>query len=157
MKINYGSIIESVETFDIRFPTSLEGNGSDAMHSDPDYSVCYVVIKTSDNISGFGMTFTLGKGTNIVCTAVDSMKFLLEKQKLDDILNDFGTFWRKLTSESQLRWVRTSSVKAARAQKLLFLVGSRERRRSSRCLSYHQCNLGSLGTVGRKASVEIVD
>lgn len=60
MKINYGKTITSVEAFDVRFPTSLEGNGSDASHTDPDYSVCYVVITTSDNLKGFGMTFTLG-------------------------------------------------------------------------------------------------
>lgn len=111
MKINYGSTIESVETFDVRFPTSLEGNGSDAMHDDPDYSLCYVAIKTSNNVTGYGMTFTLGKGTNIVCTAVETMKYILEKQKLDDIYSNFGVFWRKLTSESQLRWVRTSCAK----------------------------------------------
>lgn len=105
MKINYGSAIEKVEAFDVRFPTSLEGDGSDAIHTDPDYSVCYVVISTSDGKKGFGMTFTLGKGTNIVCTAVDAMKFLLEGEKLDDIFGGFGMFWRKLTSESQLRWV----------------------------------------------------
>lgn len=105
MRIDYGSVIESVETFDIRFPTSLDGGGSDAIHSDPDYSVCYVIIKTSDGFIGNGMTFTLGKGTNIVCTAVETMKFLVENQKLDDILGDFGMFWRTLTSESQLRWV----------------------------------------------------
>jgi L-fuconate dehydratase len=57
-------------------------------------------------MKGHGMTFTLGKGTNIVCTCVESMKFLLENQELDLILKDFGVFWRKLTSESQLRWVR---------------------------------------------------
>lgn len=111
MKINYGSTIKSVETFDVRFPTSLEGNGSDAMHDDPDYSLCYVAIKTSNNVTGYGMTFTLGKGTNIVCTAVETMKYILEKQKLDDIYSNFGVFWRKLTSESQLRWVRTSFAK----------------------------------------------
>lgn len=64
-----------------------------------------VIITTSEGDKGHGMTFTLGKGTNIVCTAVESMKFLLENQELDVILNDFGMFWRKLTSESQLRWV----------------------------------------------------
>jgi L-fuconate dehydratase len=106
MKFNYGSKITSVEAFDIRFPTSLGGDGSDAIHTDPDYSVCYVVITTNDDKKGFGMTFTLGKGTNIVCTAVEEMKFLLVDQSVDSILKDFGLFWRKLTSESQLRWVR---------------------------------------------------
>lgn len=111
MKINYGSIIENVQSFDIRFPTSLEGDGSDAVHSDPDYSVCYVVITTSNNVKGYGMTFTLGKGTNIVCSAVDTLKFLLEKQPIDGIFSDFGCFWRKLTSESQLRWVSNNVKK----------------------------------------------
>lgn len=45
MKINYGKFIKNFEVFDIRFPTSLSGDGSDAIHSDPDYSVCYVVSK----------------------------------------------------------------------------------------------------------------
>lgn len=112
MRIDYGSVIESVETFDVRFPTSLEEAGSDAVHTDPDYSVCYVIITASDGLKGHGMTFTLGKGTNIVCTAVESMKFLLENQQLDEILGDFGMFWRKLTSESQLRWVRKRKLKS---------------------------------------------
>lgn len=60
MKINYGVTIKKVEAFDVRFPTSLTGDGSDAVHSDPDYSVCYVVITTTNNLKGYGMTFTLG-------------------------------------------------------------------------------------------------
>lgn len=68
--------------------------------------LCFKVILTTSNaMKGHGMTFTLGKGTNIVCTAVESMKFLLENEELDKIFKDFGSFWRKLTSESQLRWV----------------------------------------------------
>lgn len=98
-------MIESVQVIDIRFPTSLEGNGSDAIHTDPDYSVAYVVLTTNDNLKGYGMTFTLGKGTQIVCTAVDALKFLLEKQPLKEVFGNFGLFWRKLTSEPQLRWL----------------------------------------------------
>lgn len=51
------------------------------------------------------MTFTLGRGTNIVCTAVESMKYLVENQNLDEIYSNFGLFWKKLTNESQLRWL----------------------------------------------------
>lgn len=43
MKINYNETIKTVEAFDIRFPTSLSGNGSDAIHLDPDYSECAVI------------------------------------------------------------------------------------------------------------------
>uniref|UniRef100_A0A5F9CFX2 Mitochondrial enolase superfamily member 1 n=1 Tax=Oryctolagus cuniculus TaxID=9986 RepID=A0A5F9CFX2_RABIT len=52
---------------DVRFPTSLGGHGSDAMHTDPDYSAAYVVIETDagDGLAGCGITFTLGKGTEV--------------------------------------------------------------------------------------------
>ena len=43
---NYSGIsIKSIVVKDIRFPTSLEQHGSDAMHTDPDYSCAYVIIK----------------------------------------------------------------------------------------------------------------
>uniref|UniRef100_A0A4W4DTX5 Mitochondrial enolase superfamily member 1 n=1 Tax=Electrophorus electricus TaxID=8005 RepID=A0A4W4DTX5_ELEEL len=50
---------------DVRFPTSLEQHGSDAMHSDPDYSVAYVVVETDADLKGYGLTFTVGRGTEI--------------------------------------------------------------------------------------------
>lgn len=34
-------------------------------HTDPDYSAAYVVIDTDCGLKGFGLTFTLGKGTEI--------------------------------------------------------------------------------------------
>ncbi|KAG5680385.1 hypothetical protein PVAND_009894 [Polypedilum vanderplanki] len=105
MKINYREIIKSVEALDIRFPTSLQQDGSDAVHTDPDYSAAYVIITTESGKKGYGMTFTLGRGTNIVCTAIDTMKFLLENKSLDDIYGNFSSFWRQLTSEPQLRWL----------------------------------------------------
>jgi hypothetical protein len=64
-----------------------------------------VIVTTQKGTKGYGMTFTLGRGTNIVCTAIETMKFLLENQSLDEIYGNFGAFWRKLTSEPQLRWV----------------------------------------------------
>ena len=67
--------------------------------------MAYVVLKTNDVQQGYGLTFTLGRGNNIVVTAIETMKHLIVGQNLDDILNDFAGFWRKLTSESQLRWV----------------------------------------------------
>uniref|UniRef100_A0A8C3AWI1 Mitochondrial enolase superfamily member 1 n=1 Tax=Cyclopterus lumpus TaxID=8103 RepID=A0A8C3AWI1_CYCLU len=58
--------ITSLTVRDVRFPTSLEQHGSDAMHTDPDYSVAYVVLDTDCGLKGFGLTFTVGKGTEIV-------------------------------------------------------------------------------------------
>lgn len=51
------------------------------------------------------MTFTLGRGTEVVIQAVKSMKYLVENRNLKQIYGNFGKFWRELTSESQLRWI----------------------------------------------------
>ncbi|XP_068976272.1 mitochondrial enolase superfamily member 1-like [Bombus flavifrons] len=98
-------LITEVEVKDIRFPTSLLADGSDAMHTDPDYSCAYVVIKTNKGIEGYGLTFTLGRGTEIVVQACKSMSYLVKGQNVNEIFTHFGSFWRKLTSESQLRWI----------------------------------------------------
>ena len=42
--------IISIETKDIRFPTSKTLDGSDAMNKDPDYSAAYVIIKTESKL-----------------------------------------------------------------------------------------------------------
>ena len=100
------SIIEDVSVTDVRFPTSLEAHGSDAMHKDPDYSAAYVVLTVSGlEFRGHGFAFTLGRGTDVVASAIRSLVPLLLKKPLLDIFTDFGGFWRALTSESQLRWI----------------------------------------------------
>ncbi|XP_077991300.1 mitochondrial enolase superfamily member 1-like [Glandiceps talaboti] len=103
----YSCIVTQVEVKDVRFPTSLEAHGSDAMHTDPDYSCAYIVISTdsSNGKQGHGMTFTLGRGTQIVVMAAKTLASLVIGQKLSDIYDNFGGFWRKLTSESQMRWL----------------------------------------------------
>ncbi|XP_017887328.1 mitochondrial enolase superfamily member 1-like [Ceratina calcarata] len=98
-------LITDVDVKDIRFPTSLLADGSDAMHTDPDYSCAYVTIKTNKGIEGYGLTFTLGRGTEIVVQACKSMSYLVKNQNVTEIFENFGSFWRKLTSESQLRWI----------------------------------------------------
>ncbi|XP_015588045.1 mitochondrial enolase superfamily member 1 [Cephus cinctus] len=97
--------ITEMDVRDLRFPTSLLADGSDAMHADPDYSCAYVTIKTDNGVSGHGMTFTLGRGTEIVVEACKSMSRLVKGERADEIFANFGSFWRKLTSDSQLRWI----------------------------------------------------
>ncbi|XP_034562196.1 mitochondrial enolase superfamily member 1 [Notolabrus celidotus] len=97
--------ILSVTTRDVRFPTSQEQHGSDAMHTDPDYSVAYVVIDTDSGLKGFGITFTLGKGTEIVVRAVEALAGLVVGKSLQEIVSDFRGFYRLLTSDSQMRWL----------------------------------------------------
>ncbi|XP_068160575.1 mitochondrial enolase superfamily member 1 isoform X1 [Antennarius striatus] len=90
---------------DVRFPTSLEKHGSDAMHTDPDYSVAYVVIDTDVGMKGFGLTFTLGKGTDIVVSAVKILAGLVVGKSLQEIVSDFRGFYRLLSNDGQMRWL----------------------------------------------------
>ncbi|XP_053688676.1 mitochondrial enolase superfamily member 1-like [Sabethes cyaneus] len=97
--------ITTLDAKDIRWPTSLGAHGSDAMHTDPDYSCVYVTINTAEGTYGNGLTFTLGRGTDIVLLAVKAMKCHVENRTTASIYGNFASFWRDLTSESQLRWI----------------------------------------------------
>ena len=92
---------------DIRFPTSHALDGSDAMHPDPDYSAAYVVLVTdrSDGLSGHGLTFTCGRGTELCVAAAHSLAPLVRGKTLEEITGNMAAFWRSLTSDGQLRWV----------------------------------------------------
>ncbi|XP_067323556.1 mitochondrial enolase superfamily member 1 isoform X2 [Anolis sagrei] len=99
--------ITALTVSDVRFPTSLDHHGSDAMHPDPDYSAAYVVIQTDapDGLKGYGLTFTLGKGTEVVACAIGALSAHVINRDLDEIISDFRGFYRQLTSDGQLRWI----------------------------------------------------
>ncbi|XP_074843456.1 mitochondrial enolase superfamily member 1 isoform X3 [Carettochelys insculpta] len=102
-----GGRITGLAVSDIRFPTSLEHHGSDAMHPDPDYSAAYVIIETDacDGLRGYGLTFTLGKGTEVVVCAVNALSIHVVNKNLEEIVSDFRGFYRQLTNDGQLRWI----------------------------------------------------
>ncbi|MCA9289858.1 MAG: hypothetical protein KDA25_01950, partial [Phycisphaerales bacterium] len=98
--------LTGVETFDLRFPTSDDHDGSDAMHPDPDYSAAYVVLHTSTpGLDGHGLTFTIGRGNELCVAAVQALAPIIIGRTLDEITDDFAGWWRRITSDSQLRWV----------------------------------------------------
>ncbi|PYP26717.1 MAG: fuconate dehydratase [Gemmatimonadetes bacterium] len=99
--------ITRVDVHDIRFPTSQERDGSDAMNPDPDYSAAYVVLRTDhrDGSAGHGLTFTIGRGNELCVAAVHALAPLVQGLTLEQIKTDMGRFWRRLTGDSQLRWV----------------------------------------------------
>lgn len=100
------SRITGLRMIDVRFPTSLSLDGSDAMNPDPDYSACYVVLETDDPaLSGHGLTFTIGRGNEICIAAIEAMRHLIIGLDLDWISEDAGRFWRHITGDSQLRWI----------------------------------------------------
>lgn len=96
--------ITDVRVRDIRFPTSLEMDGSDALNLG-DYSATYVTVVTDTGLTGDGLTFTNGRGNEIVLAAVHALKHHVVGRRLDDILADFRGFYRDLTVDRQLRWL----------------------------------------------------
>ncbi len=98
--------ISAARTLDVRFPTSRFLDGSDAMNPDPDYSAAYVILETNDPcLSGHGLAFTLGRGTELVVHAIEALAPKLIGRSLDGIENDLGGFWRDLVGDSQMRWL----------------------------------------------------
>jgi L-fuconate dehydratase len=98
--------ITDVVARDIRFPTSENLVGSDAMNQDPDYSAAYVVLKTDTaDLQGHGPTFTIGRGNELCVAAIDALAPLLLGRTLESFTEDMGAFWRHITGDSQLRWV----------------------------------------------------
>jgi len=97
--------IRDLEVLDIRFPTSRTGAGADAMHTDPDYSAAYVILKTDGGLEGHGLTFTIGRGNEICAAAIHAFRHHVVGQVLGDITHDLGGFWQRLAGDSQLRWL----------------------------------------------------
>jgi L-fuconate dehydratase len=99
--------ITSIETRDIRFPTSRTLDGSDATNLDPDYSAAYVILRTDSpvGLEGHGLTFTIGRGNDICCTAIESLGALLIGRTLESFTADMGAFWNLVTGDSQFRWL----------------------------------------------------
>ena len=91
---------------DVRFPTSKDLTGSDAIHTDPDYSATYVTVFTSDNnLKGFGIAFTIGKGNDIVAACIKHFFPLFIGKTLDELETDIGKLWFQCVDHSQLRWL----------------------------------------------------
>jgi L-fuconate dehydratase len=101
------SRIVAIDTYDIRFPTSRELDGSDAMNPNPDYSAAYVVVRTDDQdgLEGHGFAFTIGRGNDVQVAAIRALAPFLVGLPLLDTLADMGGTWRLLVHDPQLRWL----------------------------------------------------
>ena len=97
--------ITDLSVLDLRFPTSKAQVGSDAVHTDPDYSAAYVILETDAGLEGHGLTFTVGRGNEVCAAAIEAYRHLVVGRDLRDITSDFGGFWHSLAGESQLRWL----------------------------------------------------
>jgi L-fuconate dehydratase len=97
--------INRVRVIDLRFPTSREHIGSDAVNKDPDYSAAYCILETDGGISGHGLTFTLGRGTDLVVSALKYLCSHVEGRTLDSITANLNGFYLELTGDTQYRWL----------------------------------------------------
>ncbi|WP_114558377.1 L-fuconate dehydratase [Desertihabitans aurantiacus] len=97
------STITGVEVSDLRFPTSLDAAGSDAMNVDADYSAAYLRIVTDGPLYGCGFTFTIGRGNEVVCAAIRAWADRLVGRDADTL--DPTALYRELKTDSQLRWL----------------------------------------------------
>ncbi len=99
-------LITAVDVVDVRFPTSLTADGSDAMNKDGDYSAAYVVLHTdADGLEGYGFTFTIGRGNDLVALAALQRGEPLVGLDVDAVVGDLGGTYRRLQSDSQVRWL----------------------------------------------------
>lgn len=97
--------ITGLSTFDLRFPTSVSLDGSDAMNPDPDYSAAYVIVDTDEGLEGHGLTFTIGRGNEVVVAAIKALEGRVTGLDADWVRENPGRFWRHVTGDSQLRWI----------------------------------------------------
>lgn len=95
--------VTDLRVHDVRFPTSVRLDGSDAMNPDPDYSAAYVEMHSDDGMTGYGHCFTIGRGNDLCVAAIQAHAPLVVGREID--LDDLGEFGRRLTRDSQLRWL----------------------------------------------------
>ncbi|KAK7044886.1 L-galactonate dehydratase [Favolaschia claudopus] len=97
--------ITGYEIHDVRFPTSLTGDGTDAMNTECDYSSAYITLKTASDLVGHGMTFTIGRGNDIVCIAIQEVANRLVGKETEELFANMGKTWDFMLADPQLRWI----------------------------------------------------
>ncbi len=98
-------LITAVRVVDLRFPTSQHQIGSDAVNKDPDYSAAYCILETNSVFEGHGLTFTLGRGTDLVVQALRYLSRYIVNRTLSSLTDDLCAFSRQLTDDTQFRWL----------------------------------------------------
>ncbi|MBS4102200.1 enolase C-terminal domain-like protein [Tsukamurella paurometabola] len=100
-------VFTGFRTLDVRFPTSAELDGSDAMNVDPDYSAAYLILETDagDGLEGHGFVFTIGRGNDVQRAAIEALAPYVLGRDVDAVLADLGGMWREMVYDAQLRWL----------------------------------------------------
>jgi L-fuconate dehydratase len=75
------------------------------MNTNCDYSAAYVSLYTDSNLVGHGMTFTIGRGNDIVCQAIRAVAGRIANKEIESLFADMGKTWDYLVGDPQLRWI----------------------------------------------------
>ncbi|ADJ43645.1 mandelate racemase [Amycolatopsis mediterranei S699] len=97
--------IIGMEVLDVRFPTSKELDGSDAMNPDPDYSAAYVVLHADGGPDGYGLAFTIGRGNDVQAAAIRALAPHVVGREVPEDAAALGDLSRTLVGDSQFRWL----------------------------------------------------
>lgn len=98
-------MVISLDVRDVRFPTSAELDGSDAMNRDPDYSAAYLTLRTDEGPDGHGLAFTIGRGNEVQAAAIRALAPHVVGREVEGLCADLGAFYLELVGDSQLRWL----------------------------------------------------
>jgi L-fuconate dehydratase len=97
-------VIQQITTQDARFSLP-PGDGSDAIHANPQYSYAVTRIEATEGVVGTGLAFTLGRGNNLVCETIEMLREPLLGRDIEELMVDFGRVFHMLAEEPQLRWL----------------------------------------------------
>ena len=97
--------IVGIDVLDIRFPTSRELDGSDAMNPDPDYSAAYVVLRADEGPDGYGLAFTIGRGNDVQAAAIRALAPHVVGKPAPEDAAALAALSAELIGDSQLRWL----------------------------------------------------
>lgn len=96
--------IHTLGARDARF--ALEpGEGSDAVHSNPQYSFAVTRLGLENGIEGTGLVLTMGLGNDLVCRTIEMLGMQLIGANIEELMASFGKRFRKLADHPQLRWL----------------------------------------------------
>ena len=96
--------IKEFSTRDARY--QLEpGEGSDAVHSVPQYSFAVTQIALDNGLQGTGLVLTMGAGNDLVCSAIGILAKRLIGEDIEELMANFGTKFREMADDPQMRWL----------------------------------------------------
>lgn len=96
--------IKKVTTIDARVPLK-DGEGSDAIHTDPQYGYGVTLLHSDGDHQGTGITYTLGGGTNLICDAIHLLAEPIVGRDIEELMAHFASVQRQIAEHTQIRWL----------------------------------------------------